>query len=75
MQNFYFSESQDAMELQTCPENLGSGLKNLQLDSLIWETASPRTQKPKIVNESLFIRSHAADQDHTIFHPENLSIS
>ena len=26
---------------------------SLQLDSLIWETASPRTHKPKIVNESL----------------------
>ena len=25
----------------------------MQLDSLIWETASPRTYKPKIVNESL----------------------
>ena len=25
----------------------------MQLDSLIWETASPRTHKSKIVNESL----------------------
>ena len=25
----------------------------LQLDPLIWETAIPRTHKPKIVNESL----------------------
>ena len=25
----------------------------MQLDSLIWETVSPRTHKPKIVNESL----------------------
>ena len=58
------------MVLQTCPEKLG-----LQLDSLIWETASPRTQKPKIVNESLFIGSNAADQDHTIFHLDKLSIS
>ena len=59
------------MVLQTCPEKLGSGLISLQLDSLIWETASPRTQKPKIVNEPLFIRSHAADQVHTIFHPDS----
>ena len=32
-----------------------SGFISLQLDSLIWETASPRTHKPKIVNESLII--------------------
>ena len=25
----------------------------MQLDPLIWETVSPRTHKPKIVNESL----------------------
>ena len=25
----------------------------MQLDSLIWETTSPRTHKPKIVNKSL----------------------
>ena len=30
----------------------------MQLDSLIWETASPRTHKPKIVNESLSECSH-----------------
>ena len=29
------------------------GLISLLLDSLIWETASPRTHKPNIVNESL----------------------
>ena len=28
----------------------------MQLDSLMWETASPRTHKPKIVNESLIHR-------------------
>ena len=27
----------------------------MQLDSLIWETVSPRTHKPKIVNELLYI--------------------
>ena len=30
-----------------------SGLISLQLDPLIWKTASPRTNKPKIVSESL----------------------
>ena len=30
-----------------------SGLIGLQLDPLIWETASPSTHKPKIFNESL----------------------
>ena len=30
-----------------------SGLKSLQLNPLIWETVSPRTHKPEIVNESL----------------------
>ena len=45
MQSFYFSESQDAIVLQTCHEK--------QLDSFILETASPRTHKPNIVNESL----------------------
>ena len=30
-----------------------SWLISLQLDPLIWETASPRTHEPKIVNESL----------------------
>ena len=53
MQSFYFSESQDAIVLQTCHLKKCSGLISLQLDSLIWETASPRTHKPKIVNESL----------------------
>ena len=53
MQSFYFSEAEDAMVLQTCHEKWCSGLISLQLDPLIWETASPRTHKPKIVNESL----------------------
>ena len=35
-----------------------SGLIGLQLDSLIWETASPRNHKPQIVNESLLIVSN-----------------
>ena len=30
-----------------------SGLISLQLDPYIWKTASPRTHRPKIVNESL----------------------
>ena len=42
MQHFYFSESQDAMVLQTCHEKKCSGLIGLQLDPLILETASPR---------------------------------
>ena len=41
------------MVLQTCREKLCCGLISLQLDSMIWETASPRTHKPKIVNELL----------------------
>ena len=42
------------MALQTCHEKKkSSGLISLQLDPLIWETASPRTNKPKIVSESL----------------------
>ena len=32
---------------------LESGLISLQLDSLVWETATPRTHKPKNVNDSL----------------------
>ena len=32
---------------------LESGLISLQLDSLVWETAIPRTHKPKNVNDSL----------------------
>ena len=55
MQSFYFSESQDAIILQTCHEKKCSRLISLQLDSLIWETASPTTHKPKIVNESLHL--------------------
>ena len=44
MQSFYFSESQDAIIiiLQTCHLKKCSGLISLQLNSLIWETASPR---------------------------------
>ena len=53
MQSFHFRESQDAMVLRACHEKQCSGLIILQLVSLIWETASPRTHKPKIVNESL----------------------
>ena len=56
MQSFYFGESEDAKVMQTCHLKKYSGLISLQLDSLIWETASPRTHKPKIVNESLFTR-------------------
>ena len=41
------------MVWQTCHEKKCSGLISLQLDSLIWETASPRTHKPKTLNESL----------------------
>ena len=41
------------MVLHTCHEKECSGLISLQLDSLIWETAGPRTNKLKIVNESL----------------------
>ena len=54
MQSFYFSESQDAIVLQICHEKWCSRPIRLQFhDSLIWETASPRTHKPKIVNEPL----------------------
>ena len=53
MQSFYFSKSQDANVLQTCHLKWCPGLISLQLDSLIWETASPRTRSPKIVIESL----------------------
>ena len=35
LQRFYFSESQDAMVLQTCQEKLSFGLISLQLDPLI----------------------------------------
>ena len=34
------------------------GLIILQLDPLIWETASPMAHKPKIVNKSLYVMSH-----------------
>ena len=57
MQSFYFRESQDARVLQTCHLKKCSGLISLQLDSLIWETASPRTHKSKIVNESMITLS------------------
>ena len=40
MQSFYFSESQDAMVLQTCHEKKCSELISLQLDPLIWEIAT-----------------------------------
>ena len=53
MQSFYFSESQDAIVLQTCHLKWCPRLISSQLDPLIWETASPRTRSPKIVNESL----------------------
>ena len=53
VQSLYFSESQDAMVLQTCNEKQCSALVSLQLDSLIWETAIHMIHKPKIVNESL----------------------
>ena len=56
MQSFYFSESEDAIVLQDLSLKKCSGLISFQLDSLIWETASPRTHKPKIVNESLYTR-------------------
>ena len=50
MHSFYFSESHDTVVLQTCHEKKGSRLISFQLDPLIWETASPRTHKPKLVN-------------------------
>ena len=50
MQSFYFSQSQDAMLLQM---SLKIVFWTCSWDSLMWETASPRTHKPKIVNESL----------------------
>ena len=53
MQSFYIRESQDAIVLQTCHLKKCFGVISLQLDSLIWETASPRTHKPKIANETL----------------------
>ena len=56
MQSFYFSESQDAMVLQTCHEKIVSGLVSLQLGPLIWETVSPRTLKPKFVNKVSIIQ-------------------
>ena len=40
------------MVLQNCHEKSCSGLIILQLDSFLWETTSPGTHKPKIVNES-----------------------
>ena len=58
MQSFYFSESQDAIVLQTCHLKQCSELISLQMDSLIWETAGPRTHKPKIVNESLSLQRY-----------------
>ena len=42
MQSFDFRESQEAMVLQACHEKKCSGLISLQLDPLIWETASPQ---------------------------------
>ena len=33
-----------------------SGLVSLQLDPLIWKTASPRTHKPKFVNNVIIIQ-------------------
>ena len=42
MQSFNFSESQDAMVLHTFHEKKCYRLLCLQLDSLIWETASPK---------------------------------
>ena len=48
MQCFYFNESQDAIVLQ--------------LDSLIWETASPRIHRLKIIHESLRM-SNSLDPD------------
>ena len=41
------------MVLQTCHEKYCSELISLQLNSLIWETASPKTHKLNIINESL----------------------
>ena len=49
------------MVLQTCHEkecSHCSGLINLHLDPLIWETVGPRTHKPEIVNEYLGQCSH-----------------
>ena len=61
VQSVYLNESQDAMVLQTCHEKKCSGFISLQLDLQIWETASPRTHKPKIVNESLEIVARKPD--------------
>ena len=52
MQRFYFSESKDAMVLQTYREKKCSVLISLQFDPMILETASPGNHKLKIVNES-----------------------
>ena len=52
MQSFSFSESQDAMVLQTCHKKIVFWTHKFVV-GLQWETASPRTHKPKIVNESL----------------------
>ena len=53
MQSFYFSESQDAMVLQTCHEKYCSGLISLQLDSSIWVTESqdPYNQNCKWITD------------------------
>ena len=53
MQSFYFSESQDAMVLQTFMKKSDLDSIVCSWDSLILETASSRTHKPKILNESL----------------------
>ena len=46
-------ESTKKKLLHTCHEKECSGLISLQLDSLIWKAVGPRTNKLKIVNESL----------------------
>ena len=66
MQSFYFSKSQDSI-ITFADLSLKivfwTRVISLQLDLLIWETASPRTHKPKIVNESLiyFIKNNLTE--------------
>ena len=54
MLGFYFSESQDAIVLQTCHKKKCSGLISLQLGLIdMGNSESQDPYKPKIVNESL----------------------
>ena len=53
MQSFYFSESQDAIVLQTCHQKIVFWTHKFVVGLVDMGTVSPRTHKPKIVNESL----------------------